>query len=102
MAQDHTRVNVHSYSSGTVTTSVYVTLIAATAVACNKLEIYDSSTKILKIALGSAGNEVDICSCPVSGIAVIPYYIPKGSRISIIAVDATASTGYNVLSLIPW
>lgn len=101
MAVNTNQVNVKSYASGNVTTSDYTTLIASTAISCGRLQIIDSSTKILKIAIGSAGNEVDICTIAVSGCTIVPYYIPIGTRISIKAIDATASTGYNVLSLIP-
>lgn len=94
------RVNVLSYAGTNVTTGAYVTLIASTAKATAHLEITDTSTKILKLAIGAAGDEIDICSVPVSGTVVVPYWIPKGTRISIKAIDATATTGYNVLSLL--
>lgn len=101
MAVNTDQVSVLAYASTNVTTSAYVTLIASAAISCGRLQILDSSTKILKIAIGSAGNEIDICSTAVSGTVVIPYFIEKGTRISIKAVDASATTGFNVLSLIP-
>lgn len=96
------KVNVLSYSSTNVTTGAYVTLIASTSIPTARLQILDTSGKILRLAIGAAGSEVDICSTAVSGVVIIPYYIPAGTRIAIEAIDANATTGYNVLSLIPW
>lgn len=101
MAVDTSRVNVHSYASVNVTTGAYVEIVASTPSSFGRLEILDTSTKILKIAIGEAGSEIDICTAPVSGSLIVPYFIPQGSRLSIIAVDASATTGYNILSLIP-
>lgn len=95
------RVNVHAYASTNVTTGAYVTLVASSPISVSKLQICDTSTKLLKIALGASGSEMDICTVQVSGCVVVPYYIPAGSRLSIEAVDATASAGYNTLSFVP-
>lgn len=100
MAVNTNQVNVLSYASTNVGTSNYVTLIASTSISISKLEILDTSTKIIKLAIGDSGNEIDICTCPVSGTIILPMYIPAGSRISAKAVDANATTGYNVLSLL--
>lgn len=102
MAAVTNQVNVLSYASTNVTTGAYVQLIASTPIPTARIEILDTSGKILKLAVGAAGSEVDICSVPVSGSIVLPYYIPAGSAISIKAIDASATSGYNVLSLIPW
>lgn len=100
MAVNTTQVNVLSYSSTNVTTSDYVTLFASTPISVSKIQILDSSTKILKVAIGASGDEIDICTCPVSGTVIIPVFIPQGTRISIKAIDASATTGYNVVSLL--
>jgi hypothetical protein len=101
MAANTSQVHVTVYSSTNVSTSAYTELFSSTPIACSKLEILDTSTKILKLAVGPDGSEVDICTIAVSGTIVVPYYIPQGSRISIKAIDATASSGYNVTSLLP-
>lgn len=95
------RVKAHSYASGNVTTSAYTTLIASTAVAAGSLEVCDTSTKLLKLAVGADGVEVDFMTAGPSNCVVVRSYIAPGSRISIKAIDATASTGYNLLSLLP-
>lgn len=94
-------VNVLVYSSTNVTTGAYVTLVASTPTSVGKLEVCDTSGKILKLAVGVSGSEVDIASVPVSSCLIVPYYIVGGTRIAIKAVDASATTGYNLLSFIP-
>lgn len=96
-----TGVNVHSYASTNVTTSAYVTLVASTPYTTCKVVVQDTSTKIIKLAVGSAGNEVDLATAPVSGMYVLPTCVPASSRISAKAVDASATTGYNILSFLP-
>ena len=100
MAANTSQVNVLSYSATNVTTSGYVTLFASTSISCGHLEIIDTSGKIIKFAIGPAGSEVEICTCFVSGAVVVPVYIPAGSRISVEAADANATTGYSVVSLL--
>lgn len=102
MAADTSRVHVLSYSSTNVSTTGYTVLIASTSETCARLQITDTSGKILKLAYGAAGSEVDFCGVPVSGTALVNYYIPPFTQISIKAIDANATTGYNILSLIPW
>jgi hypothetical protein len=98
---DTTRVNVLSYASTNVTTAAYVELVASSPISVSKLQVCDTSTKLLKIATGSAGSEIDRFTVQVSGCVVVPYYFPPATRFSIKAVDASATTGYNALSFIP-
>lgn len=102
MAADTSRVHVLNYSSTNVTTGAYVTLIASTSDTASRIQITDSSGQVLKLAYGPAGSEVDFCSVPLSGTALVNYFIPPLTRISIQAVSASATTGFNVVSLIPW
>lgn len=102
MAANTSQVGVLVYATTNVTTGAYVALFTSTSIPTARIQILDTSGKILKIAVGPAGSEVDICSTAVSGSVTIPYYIPSGSRVSIKAIDANATTGYNVTSLIPW
>lgn len=92
-------INVLAYATTNVTTSAYVTLVASIP-ACSKIQILDTSGKILKLAIGAAGSEIDICTCPVTGSIVVPTYIPAGQRLSIKAIDASATTGYNAVSFL--
>lgn len=92
-------VNILSYASTNVTTSAYVTLVASTP-SSSKLQITDTSGQLLKFAIGAAGSEVDVCTCAVSGTVIVPFYIPAGQRLSIRAVNASATTGYNAVSFL--
>ncbi len=96
-----TGVNTFSYAGTNVTTSAYVTLVASTPYAVSRIQICDTSTKVLKIATGAASSERDAFTVQVSGCVVLPYIIPAGTRLAIKAVDATASTGYNTLAFFP-
>lgn len=93
-------VITHSYSSGNVGTSAYVEITPSTPISCSKLELTDSSGKMVIVAKGLAGSEVDLGVCPVSGSIVIPIYLPPGTRLSLKAIDASATTGFNAVSLI--
>lgn len=81
------------YSSVNVTTGAYVTLIASTAATYRRLSIFDNSNQTLKIAIGAAAAEVDLLLVFPGGSTDIGVNIPAGSRISIQALSALASTG---------
>lgn len=98
MAANTSQVIVTAF--GSITTASY-TALGPTPIDCRMLELTDTTSKIVKIATGAAGSEVDICTCAVSGTVKVPYYLPKGTLLSIKAVDANASAGNNVVSLIP-
>jgi hypothetical protein len=105
VAANTSQVSAYSYGSGSVTTSAYTTIINSTSISCGNLQLIDTSGKIIKIAVGPAGSEVDVAVCIPSGTGanagqVVPCYIPAGSRIAIKAIDATASSGYNLVSLL--
>jgi hypothetical protein len=93
-------VDILSYSGTNVTTSAYVTLDPAIAVSCSKIVIVDTSTQLMKLAVGAAGSEKDICTFQGNGNAVlIPAYISMGARLSLKAISANATSGYNTVSL---
>lgn len=94
-------INTLSYSSTNVTTSAYVTLTASLPVSVGALLITDTSTSLMKLAIGAAGEEVDLCAFQGNGNAVyVTGYIPKGVRLSLKAISATASAGYNAISFL--
>lgn len=96
-------VSTLSYSGTNVTTAAYVTLVASTPILTQKLIICDSSGQILKIAVGAALSEVDLFTVPLSACFVYPlsYPLPAGSRLSLRAISATASTGFSSVSFLP-
>jgi hypothetical protein len=90
-----------NYSSTNVTISAYVTLDASTSVSVSKISIVDTSTQLMKLAIGTAGSEVDICAFQGNGNPVpISVYIPAGTRLSLKAISASATSGYNTVSLL--
>lgn len=97
-------LNTLSYASTNVTTGAYVTLVASTTIPVTQLLITDSSGALVKLAVGVAGSEVDICQMPISTTIVVPVEsisnIPVGSRLSLKAISGTASTGYAVVTLL--
>jgi hypothetical protein len=96
-------VNSFSYASTNVTTGAYVTLVPSTPIRSTQIIFCDNSGHILKIATGSSGNEVDLLTVPLNACFLFPLNagIPAGTRLSIRAVDASATTGYNTVSFLP-
>lgn len=99
-AANSTQVNVLAYGTTNVTTSAYVTLVASSPISVSKLEVCDTSTKLLKIAVGAASSETDVFTVFVSGCVIVPIYLQSGTRLSIKAVDANATTGFNTVSFL--
>ncbi len=87
----------NDYTGTSVTTLAYVQLEASSAAAIHKLHIFDSSGQTMAIATGAAGAEVIAFYIPPGGID-IEYLIPASTRISIIAISATASVGEIVVN----
>lgn len=87
------------YSSGNVTTGAYVQLIASTTSATSLLDIFDSSGQAMIIAVGAAASEVDQFYVFPGGNGQVQLAIPAGSRVSVKALTATASSGYLLLNL---
>lgn len=83
----------NAYASTNVTTSAYVQLDSAINEHVSMLEIYDSSGQSLVLALGPASGEVDMLYVVPGGNGKIPVQISKGTRLSIKAVSANATSG---------
>lgn len=84
----------NNYSTTNVTTAAYVQLVASTANNINRLWIFDSSGQDLVLAVGAAAAEVDqIQISPGGWDSSVDLFIPSGSRISIKAVSASATSG---------
>lgn len=88
-------VDILDYATTNVTNSAYVTLDASLSSSYGHLCIVDTSTQLMKIATGSAGSEVDLCAFQGNGSpVVIPVYLIQGVRISVRAINTSATTGY--------
>ena len=92
-------------ASTNVTTGAYVTLAAATPISTAKILAFNGTSSIIKIAVGAAGNEVDLIALLPTSQVVIELgsinVIPVGSRLSVEALDATASSKYVGVALLP-
>lgn len=89
----------NDYSSVNVTTSAYVQVVASTAAAINRLYIADTSGSAMILAVGGAGAEVDqLYIGPGGSDAPYELNIPASSRISIKALDVSATSGQIVLT----
>lgn len=86
------------YSSTPVTTSAYTQVLASTAAIIREVEIFDSSGQSLVIAVGGAGSEVDQVYIFPGGNGRIPLNIAGGSRVSIKAVSANATSGESLIN----
>lgn len=86
-----------------VTTAAWFQITAATTKPFSFLHIFNQTSSILKLAVGGAGVEVEIPFYIPPGVE--PFFVafddvcPKGSRLSVRAVDSTASSGYILLNM---
>lgn len=90
------------FVASNVTTSAWVTAVAATSKPCSAMEFFNSGGSILRLAIGSAGNEVELpyFILPGGTFGPIPLVIPKGVRLSLKAADASSTTGYCVFNFL--
>lgn len=83
------------YSGTNVDATNWVQLTSALASDITRLEIRDGGTKIMELGIGAAGSEQRYCLITNGGVLqIIDAVLNKGMRLSIRAVDATASTGF--------
>jgi hypothetical protein len=94
-----TTLATYDYTGGTVTTAAYTQVTASTANAITRLYVFDSSGSAIIIATGAAAAEVDRIYLPPGGNST-PYEvtIPASTRISIKALDTSASTGRLIIT----
>ena len=79
-----------------ITTAAKVVLVASLAEAAAAISCQNSSTSTIGLYVGGAGVEsLSYIMGPSSSIDIIPTdgNLPKGTRITLQAIDATASTG---------
>lgn len=98
--------NVLSINTATtnITTSAYVTLgNVPTSFSPSKIIITNNTSSIIKISYGASGSETDLVAILPAFQEIVPLerHLVAGVRIAIEAVDATASTKYVVVSLLP-
>lgn len=104
MAANASNVPRLDSSATNISTTVYATLVAATPINTSKIIIVNKTSSIIALAIGAASSEVQLAA--VIGGGMIEVYIglnvlPIGSRLSLIALDTTASSGLVAVSLLP-
>ena len=89
----------YDYTGGSVTTSAYQTVVGSTANKCTQLYIADTSGSAMILAVGGVGSEVDQLYIGPGG-SDSPYElaVASGSRVSIKALDVTASVGRMIIT----
>jgi hypothetical protein len=98
--------NVLSINTATtnITTGAYVTLGSISAsFAPSQIVVVNTTAQVVKLAFGAAGSETDFISILPSGMEVIRLerHFMAGTRLSLEAVSATASSGFVSISLVP-
>lgn len=89
-------------ASTNITTGAYVQLTASTPITTRKIVISNGTTQILLMAIGASGSEQGLFAITASGSLVVDLSntLSAGSRISLEAVSATASSGFVTVSLL--
>lgn len=89
--------------STSITTGAFVQLSASTPIPSTNLVIANGTSSIIKVATGASSSEVSLISVGGSSTLSIKLgkALPAATRISLEAVDATASSGYITVSLLP-
>lgn len=104
MAASQANVVSLSASSTNIPTGSYVALSAITPIACTQVELVNTTASIVVFAIGAAGSEVDLVAVGPSMERTINIglnVMPVGSRVSLHAIGANATTGYVAMSFLP-
>lgn len=88
-------------TSSTNVTTAAIVQVDATGIGSypgGKIQYFNQTTKILQLYYGKSGSEIaHIYLPPTNSPVVIEAYFPNNSRISVKAVDSTATSGYLTL-----
>lgn len=89
-------------ASTNVTTSAFVQLSASTPITTSTLIVANGTSSIIKVAVGASGSEVAYFAVGGSSTLQVKLgtILLSSARISLEAVDATASSGYITVSLL--
>ena len=94
-------VNIFSYAATNVTTGAAVVLVASSPLAYGHLEVCDTSGKQLVVSAGASPAAVSLFTVAANACIVVPGYMPPGTQFNIQAIDAAATSGYNLMSFLP-
>lgn len=80
-------------SSASITTAAYSELVASLSSNVEVLEIYNSTGQTLVLAIGASGSEDEQFYIMPGGNGLIGVLLDQGSRISVTAESANATSG---------
>jgi len=95
--QDVTASYLFDYSVLAVDTVSYTELIASTASAITKIDIFDSSGEILGVYVGASGSEALKFIIAPGGV-ILNLIIPVGSRISLKSLSVAPTSGNLIIN----
>lgn len=100
-ANNTAQVNVFNYATTSVTTGAAVIAVSSSTTSTSKIEVCDTSGKQIVVSAGASGSAVNLFTVQANGCLIVPYYTVPGTQFNLQAIDATASSGYNLMSFIP-
>ena len=83
----------HNYAAINVTAAIWQQLIGSTTKNVNSIDVFDSSGQTLALGVGAPGTEVTQFIIYPGGNGRVTLAIPANSRISVISLSGTVSTG---------
>jgi len=88
-------------ASTAVNTNAYTQLIGSLLTGATAIEVLNTGGKILKLAQGAPGSEVDLpYLVPPGGTdGPVPLELKNGQRLSAKALDANSTTGWIVINI---
>jgi hypothetical protein len=105
MAFSNANILTINTSSTNIGTSSYVQLSASIPIGTCRIVLANATTSLLILGYGASGSETGyVC---IGGGATLQVDVPstaimpKGTRLALIAVDSTASSGYVTVTLLP-
>ena len=87
------------YSTTTVTTTAWTTVVADMPSVVSTIEIFDSSGKTLQLGIGAAGSETRMLYVLPGGNGQVRLNMPQSSRLSIKGVSGAATSGELTVNL---
>jgi hypothetical protein len=83
----------NAYASTNVTTSTWTQLVASTSGVINSFDVSDTSGQVMELGIGASPTH--LIYIPQGGnVSIIPALIATGTKISIRAVTANATSGF--------
>lgn len=90
----------NDFATTNASSASYTQLVASLNLNSGFAQISNSSTSTIKLAVGPTGSEGDVIYIPPSSVCpVVGLLLPKGGKLSMRAVDATASSGKLIINL---